>query len=254
MNEIFDEKIKSVEVEVPMGHIEFRIRQDAKNTALVLEPMTAGDKEAEKAIRAATVELKNGRLRVEVRLPGNVTSLSSGRGSSQVTINGQTFIGSGGGVTIVNGRVVSGGGSMIRTDGVRATVYLPRDVAIHAHSTSASIQVIGKAASVSARSTSGDVVVDETREANLNSTSGDIRVGEVADATLHTVSGDVYATSIRRRGSLESVSGDVRAHTATENFSARTVSGDLRITHAAGVDLPHSALSTVSGRRSLSHA
>lgn len=254
MNEIFDDEIKSVEVEVPMGHIEFRIRQDAKNTALVLEPMTAGDEEAEKAIRAAKIELKNGRLRVEVRLPGNVMSLSSGRGSSQITINGQTFVGAGNGVTIVNGRIVGGGGTMIRTDGVRATVYLPRDVAIHAHSTSAPIQVIGKAASVSARSTSGDVVVDEAQEASLSSTSGDIRTGDVDHATLRTTSGDVYATAIRRRGSLESVSGDVRAHTLTESFSATTVSGDVRVTHAPGVDLPRSALSTVSGRRSLSPA
>lgn len=252
MNKIFDDEIKSVEVEVPMGHIEFRIRQDAKNTALVLEPITAGDEEAQKIIDKAIVELRGGRLRIEVRMPDSMASLSGGS-YSQVTINGQSFVG-GNGVTMVNGRIISGGGQVIRTDGVRATVYLPPEVAIHAHSTSADIQVIGTAPSVSARSTSGDVVVDEASSATLSSTSGDIRTGDVGDATLRSTSGDVYATAIRRRGSLETVSGDVRAHTLTDNFSARTVSGDVRVTHAPGVDLPRSALSTVSGRRSLSPA
>lgn len=247
MNKIFDETCRTAEIEVSVGHIEVRAKEGAKNAAVVLEPMTLGDEEALKAIERATVELENGQLRVIVKLPD---AMVSGGGSSVVSINGQTFVG-GNGITMVNGRIVSGGGNAVRCDGVRATVYLPADVGVRANTTSATIQVIGRANLVQAHSVSGDLIVDEAQSARLNSTSGGIRVGRVTHAVLHTVSGSIDAEVILGSGSLESVSGSVRARTETEDFTARTVSGSVRVTQGAGISLPRSALSTVSGSRSL---
>jgi hypothetical protein len=245
MNKIFEEIARTAEIEVSAGHIEVRAREDAQNTAVVLEPMTPGDEEALKAIESAEVELKGGQLVVRVKLPA---SMISGGGSSVVSINGQTFVG-GNGVTMINGRI--SGGNAVRCDGVRATVYLGADAGVRANTTSATIQVIGRASLVQAHSVSGDLIADEVQSARLNSTSGDIRVGRVTHAVLHTVSGDIDAVAILGSGSLESVSGNVRAHTETEDFTARTVSGDVRITQGPGISLSRSALSTVSGSRSL---
>jgi hypothetical protein len=246
MNKIFDETCRTAEIEVSVGHIEVRAKEGAKNAAVVLEPMTPGGKEALKAIERATVELENGQLRVTVKLPDTMVS---GGGSSVVSINGQTFVG-GNGITVINGRIV-GGGNAVRCDGVRATVYLPADVGVRANTTSATIQVIGRANLVQAHSVSGDLIVEEAGSARLNSTSGGIRVGRVSHAVLHTVSGSIDAEAILDSGSLESVSGSVHARTETQDFTARTVSGSVRVTQGAGVSLPRSALSTVSGSRSL---
>jgi hypothetical protein len=97
----------------------------------------------------------------------------------------------GGGMVMVNGRVISGGatgGSMIRM-----AARVPAGSSVRFRGQSASLEVAGGALrALDAESQSGDVRVDAVGEAKASTQSGDVRIGHLAGyAELKSMSGDV---------------------------------------------------------------
>lgn len=240
-------------VTVEHGHVLVRGDSGGERARVTLAPMVDGDQVAAALIERATVDYDDaGVLRVVVppTPAGGVSVVRSGGGMVITQNVGSVHMGgSVTGVTIVNGRVVSGG-TTVGGGGVRVTVTLPEHSTITAttvsagldtsggelekvclHTTSGDLRV-GMALTVTARTVSGDVTVDAGRDADVRTTSGDVEVAVSTRAEVATISGDVDVLVLRDGAGV----------------TARTISGDIRVTPGEpGISIDLST-STVTGR------
>lgn len=137
------------------------------------------------------------------------------------------------GVTIVNGQVISGGGTVIvGSSPITVDAIVPPGSSLIGETTSADVVVEGDARKVDVRTVSGDVDIEGVVSAQAQTTSGDIRVERLAGAgSLRTVSGDVSVTAVAgaSRLSASTVSGDITTRGARiQVVDARSVSGRVR--------------------------
>jgi hypothetical protein len=151
-----------------------------------------------------------------------------------------------------------------RNDG-RLELVVPRGTTLLVRTQSGAITVRGTGADVEARSTSGDVLVEDAARVRIETMAGDVTARNVRDGVrISATSGDVQLASVNgdvevsgtsttvslrdvasRRVAVQVVSGDVRwsgpfADDARYDFSAH--SGDLRFT------LPRTARATLDVR------
>jgi DUF4097 and DUF4098 domain-containing protein YvlB len=116
--------------------------------------------------------------------------------------------------------------------------------------TAADMDLRGRLGRLSAKSASGDLLLDGEVEhdATIKTVSGDVRVTRVGgDLRVQSVSGDVRADSVGGSVETKSVSGDVLVRSVREgSVSATSVSGDIEIGVAPGTNLDVDA-GSVSG-------
>lgn len=236
-------------ISLPVGSVRVQVIDSLITARVALHTDDATGPAADAVNRARATQ--NGQaFGIEVpEMPGGVM-VTSARGN-RVVQSGGTVYGNVTGVTIINGRVISGGGSNMTTvSPVEATVSLPRGSSLAVVSQSADASLFGYLDRVEFRSVSGDLDADGVRELRANTTSGDIRAGRVTEqVTARSVSGDIEVGLYDgRSAALGTTSGDIRAQAtgaSTGQFVANSVSGDVRVSGAQ-----HLAVSarTVSGR------
>lgn len=243
-------------ITVEHGHVLVRGDNEAAEACVRLAPMVDGDQVAAALIERATVEFNAGVLTVIVPPTpagvgaGGVSVVRSG-GGMVITQNVANVVNSVVGVSIVNGRVISGG-TVAEGGGVRVEVTMPERGDVTAatvsadldtsggeldtvgfHTTSGDLRV-GIARSVAAHTVSGDVVVDTVSAATVRSTSGDVELGVSTRAEVSTISGDVDVLAVRDGAvvAAHTISGDIRVTPATPEItitlSTSTVTGKIR--------------------------
>ncbi|MFJ3776542.1 DUF4097 family beta strand repeat-containing protein [Streptomyces sp. NPDC090075] len=221
---------------LPVGSIRVQVVDNLTPARVVLRTDDNTGPAADAIIRARSTQ--NGQvLGIEVPdMPGNVM-VQSRRGNNIVQ-NVGTVYGSVTAMTIVNGRVISGGtNSMATVSPIEATVCLPPHSSLAVVSQSADADVYGYIDRMEFRSVSGDLNADGVRELRANTTSGYVSVGRVTEQiNARSVSGDIKVGLYDgRAATLGTTSGDVtmRATDAAEGYvNADSVSGDIRISGA----------------------
>ncbi|MGY5044800.1 DUF4097 family beta strand repeat-containing protein [Streptomyces sp. 900105755] len=233
---------------LPVGSVRVQVLDSLTTARVVLRTDDTTGLAADAINRARSTQ--NGQvLGIEVpEMPGNVM-VQSRRGNNIVQ-NVGTVYGSVTAVTIVNGRVISGGtNSMATVSPIEATVCLPPHSSLAVVSQSADADVYGYIDRMEFRSVSGDLNADGVRELRANTTSGDIHVGRVTDqVNARSVSGDVEVGLYDgRAATLGTTSGDITmqaTNAAAGYVSADSVSGDIRISGARYLRV---SANTVSG-------
>jgi hypothetical protein len=148
------------------------------------------------------------------------------------------------GITISIGDFNFGGG------GLHIRARVPHSSSASVTTASADAKLRGRYASLTAKSASGDLVVDGEidGDVDLKTVSGDVRMARVG-GDLHgsSVSGDVTADAVDGSVELKSVSGDVRFGSVRQGtLTVQSVSGDIEVGVAAGTNLDVDA-GSVSG-------
>ncbi|MDI3344356.1 DUF4097 family beta strand repeat-containing protein [Streptomyces sp. AJ-1] len=233
---------------LPVGRIHVQVRENLTAARVVLRTDDQSGPAAD-AIERARSHQNGQALGIEVpEMPGNVV-VQSVRGNRVVQTAG-TVYGSVTGMTIINGRVVTGGSTMPTVSPIEATVLLPAHSSLAVVTTSADADLFGYVDRLEFRSISGDLNADGVRELTANTTSGDIEVGRISERiTARSVSGDVDLRLYSGQDAdLNTTSGDVNV-TATDAASgflrAHSVSGDVRL---SGTRHLRVSADSVSGR------
>ncbi|GHC65499.1 DUF4097 family beta strand repeat-containing protein [Streptomyces cinnamoneus] len=236
-------------ISLPVGSIRVRVIDNLTTARLVLRTDDPTGPAADAVNRARSTQ-DGQAFGIEVpEMPGNVM-VQSHRGNRIVQTFG-TVYGSMTGVTIINGRVVSGGtNAMQPVSPIEATVFLPPNSSIAIVSQSADAAVFGYVDRMEFRSISGGLDAKGARELRSNTTSGDIRVGRVTEQiAAQSVSGDIEVVLYDGRGAtLSTTSGDITVQATNDadgHVSANSVSGDVRISGARHLNV---SANTVSGR------
>ncbi|MFE0130836.1 DUF4097 family beta strand repeat-containing protein [Streptomyces sp. NPDC059037] len=234
---------------LPVGHVHVNV-SEALTTARVVLHTDDSTGPAADAVNRARSEQNGQALGIEVpEMPGNVM-VTSVRGN-RVTQSMGTVRGSVTGMTIVNGRIVTGSSSGMPTvSPIEATVHLPVGSSFGLSTTSADTVVWGDVDRMEIRSVSGDLDACNVRDLTVNSTSGDVRVNRVTEQiTARSVSGDIeVALYDGRQAELSATSGDIRVQAtaaASGHLSAHSVSGDVRLSGARHLSV---SADSVSGR------
>lgn len=249
--------------------------EDRRDIAVTLVPASRTDTVAAGLIERAESSAHDDTFSVTVPRPtsgsygGHTTVIQAGR---SVRISGGTVhgvvIGDANGVTIINGQVITGSGTVIDDSAggaIRATVRVPAGCAVDVNTDMADTVMHGLLGQVTYRAESGDLFVQSTPllqatctagditaevagDATITSTSGDIRVGLTRTAMLSSVSGDVRVTAASGQVNCRAVSGDISVHAVADtDLHATSVSGDIRVTHLPGVSVAARRLKSVSG-------
>jgi DUF4097 and DUF4098 domain-containing protein YvlB len=206
-----------------------------------LEPFTADDTEALRMIEEARVT--HGRGALGVRVPKPRTGVQ-GHGHTTVFGNGNMVVAgihiSGGGMTMINGQIVSNGA-------VRIVATVPHGSTLTAQTISGDVRV-ADVEDVVFTSTSGDLDAVGVRTVNATTVSGDIETDGAERVIVGTTSGDVRAENAQGQIRANSISGDVRVHAVGDCVvTATSVSGDVTTQAVAGAEVSVDAHS-VSGR------
>ncbi|MFF7802067.1 DUF4097 family beta strand repeat-containing protein [Streptomyces olivaceus] len=234
---------------LPIGRVQVNVSESHPNARVVLRTDDHAGPAADAVTRARSQQ--NGQaLGIEVpEMPGNVM-VQSVRGN-RVTQTVGTVHGSVTGMTIINGRIVTGSSRGMQTvSPTEATVFLPAGSSLGLVTTSADTVVWGDIDRIEIRSVSGDLDACDVRDLTVNSTSGDVRVNRVTEQiTARSVSGDIAVDLYDgRQAQLNTTSGDIRVHAtdaASGHLSAHSVSGDVRL---SGVRHLSVSADSVSGR------
>ncbi|MFI9307893.1 DUF4097 family beta strand repeat-containing protein [Streptomyces triculaminicus] len=234
---------------LPVGSVRIQVIDSLTAARVVLRTDDATGP-ATDAVNGARSTQNGQAFGIEVpEMPGNVMVQS--RRGNRIVQNFGTVYGSMTGVTIVNGRAVSGGmNSMATVSPIEATVGLPPHSSIAVVSESADAAVFGYVDRMEFRSVSGDLDVDGVRELRANTTFGDIRAGRVTKLiSAQSDSGDIEVDLYEGQGAvLDTTSGDITVQAtngAAGHVSANSVSGDVRVLGARHL---HVSANTVSGR------
>lgn len=225
---------------LPMGSVHVQVI-DSLTHARVMLRTADGSGPAADAVNAARISEDGQVIAVEVpEMPGDVM-MQSVRGN-RVTQSMGTVYGSVTGMTIVNGRVIMGGGTgtMTTVSPIEARVSLPTNSSLAVVSTSAGAVVDGEVDRMEFRSVSGDVQADGVRTVDASTTSGDVYVGQVAERmTARSVSGDLVVDLYSGSSAdLETTSGDVHVHAtlkASGALRAESVSGGVNVSGGRGL-------------------
>ena len=233
--------------------------EERERASVTLEPVRSGDGEAARLIETATVTSEGERF--AVRVPSDGTTGTTGttvvqRGPGAVYMSSGTVTGSvtgmviGSGVTIVNGRPISGHGTTIvqGSQGVRVTVRLPLGSTALVRTRSADITTDGRLVGVDTETVSGDTRINTAAIVTARTTSGDVLIGAAGQVVAQTVSGDVRVRALAGPADVRTVSGDVAVHAVRAcTVQVRSVSGDITVTTEPGVEVDTDTR-TVSGR------
>lgn len=257
MNKIFDFLPEEVHASVEIGELIVHTNPLARNAAVELEPISADDEDALKAIKSAVVEQQGTRLVVKVRDggggTGGATVIQSRGGSISVSSVGNNSVVIGNGVTMIGGRIVSGGTVHIGGCGVRAILHVPATVAATLHARSGMAQVYGDLARLDAETGSGSLAVSgEVDDAEVGVGSGSAELSLVHRLEAQAGSGSLNIGTVLKRGRVRVGSGSAHVHTETADFRARGGSGSLHITTAPGVVLDEDDVTVGSGSRHVS--
>ncbi|MEU1822625.1 DUF4097 family beta strand repeat-containing protein [Streptomyces abikoensis] len=185
------------------------------------------------AVLGARVQ-QDGRV-MSVVVPEIANAMVGGGGGMHIVQNFGTVTGSVTGVTIVNGRVVSGVGAMPTIQPLKAVVILPPGSSLAVVTTSADAVVAGEIERLEFRSVSGAVAAENARSLTVDTTSGRVRVDRVTgEAAIRSVSGSTTIHSYSgTSASVTSTSGAISMTAtpqATGYIRAESVSGDVRVT------------------------
>ncbi|MGW7354220.1 DUF4097 family beta strand repeat-containing protein [Streptomyces sp. NPDC054784] len=234
---------------LPVGSVRVQVLDNVTTARVVLRTDDATGPAAD-AITCARSTQNGQAFAIEVpEMPDNVSVLG-GRGN-RVVQNFGSLHGSVTGMTVINGRVVSGGmHAMPTVSMIKATVFLPPHSSLAVVSQSTDATVYGGLDRMEFRSVSGDLDADGVRELRADTTSGDIRADRVTEEiNAQTVSGDIAVGLYDgRRAALGTTSGDITVQAtngADGHVSARSVSGDVRVFGARHLNVN---AHTVSGR------
>ncbi|MFD5114844.1 DUF4097 family beta strand repeat-containing protein [Streptomyces sp. NPDC058391] len=233
---------------LPVGSIRVQVVDGLSAARVVLSTDDTTGPAAD-AVNRAHSQQDGQALGIEVpEMPGNV--MVQGRRGNTVFQSMGTVYGSVTGMTVINGRVVSGGGNVPTVSMITATVHLPAGSSLGVVSTSADAQTFGYLDRVEFRSVSGDLDVDGVRHLNASTTSGDISAGCVTrEVTARAVSGDISIDLYNgRTAELNTTSGDVVMQATNQSSGqvrARSVSGDVRVSGSRHLNV---SARSVSGR------
>ncbi|MGO1055548.1 DUF4097 family beta strand repeat-containing protein [Crossiella sp. CA198] len=257
-----------------LDHGDIRVSvEDREHAEITLTPINPGDITAADLITRATVTGYGQDWTVTVPSPPEPAihvRTTATRIPAGTTVIGAIIGGNGDittGVTIVNGRMVSGHRvtGLDSGGGIRADVRLPEGSSVSVATFTARLTTVGELDRLAFRSTSGDLIAQDagTVEARtisgditaalactalLTSTSGDLDVRCTADATLRTISGDISIGALTGAARVQSTSGRVDVHSvAASTVEANTVSGRIRLSADDGVPVQAHTRS-VSGR------
>ncbi|MFD9692482.1 DUF4097 family beta strand repeat-containing protein [Kitasatospora sp. NPDC001309] len=238
-------------LDLPTGRV--RVFVDPAATAITVH-LTTDDDHGPAADAVNRARMSEGRNTVSIDVPHVDTGLAlvGGRGNTVIQSFG-TVTGNVTGMTIINGRIVTGGSvHHIGASPVTAIVLLPAAaLGIALKTVSADLDATGHLGVVSVTSTSGDVHLDSVDILSATTISGDVTAQRTGtDAEIRTTSGDVHiAVHEGHTATVTTVSGDVRLTAgtrATGSVSVRTVSGDIGLTGAGRLDV---TARTISGRK-----
>lgn len=209
---------------------------DGADPRVVLAPEVPGDQRAEERIQAATVRLSGTTIVVDV--PANTGGAVSGSGVFIGGTNHGTVVQSGG-VTVVNGRVVSGGnihgiqaGHSSGTNIVygNGNVVSGGNIHVGGGSSRGGLSITGDGNTVSY--VSGTVYSSAARFGGVTAVGqGGIRVMVAlprrADITARTISGSVTQRGTAGTVRIETTSGMVLVESATGRADIHTTSGRI---------------------------
>ena len=123
------------------------------------------------------------------------------------------------------------GGPDIRlgTPEMRLRISCPAGAELDVKTKSADLEAQGEYGNVDVKTASGDLSIENARNASVKSASGDVHFETVAGLLdVKTVSGDVHVASVSGNANFQVVSGDVFVHDAGGSISGTSVSGDQR--------------------------
>jgi hypothetical protein len=123
------------------------------------------------------------------------------------------------------------GGPDIRlgTPEMRLRITCPVGAELDVKTKSADLEAHGDFGDVDIKTASGDLSIENTRNAQVKTASGDVHFETVAGILdVKTVSGDVHVASVAGNANFQVVSGDVFVHDAGGSISGTSVSGDQR--------------------------
>ncbi|AEW95900.1 MULTISPECIES: DUF4097 family beta strand repeat-containing protein [Streptomycetaceae] len=235
-------------LDLPMGNVHVQVLDNLTTARVVVRTDDSSGPAADAVNRARSNQ--NGQaLAIEVpAIPANVM-MQSARGN-RVTQTMGTVYGSVTGLTVVNGRIITGGGTgvMETVSPIEAIVSLPTGSSLAVVSTSADACAYGEVDSLEFRSLSGDLRADSVRTLAARTTSGDVSVGRVSKAvTVHSVSGDIRIVQYDgQRAELNTTSGDVTTQAtdaARGALTAHSVSGDIHLSRTGHLRVSANSLS-----------
>ena len=130
------------------------------------------------------------------------------------------------------------------SDSVVVSIRAPHGADLDIKTASADVEATGNYGRAGIETVSGDIAVDESRQAELRSVSGDVAIGS-SESGMHlkSVSGDVTAGRSGGATEVSTTSGDVKLGQVDGDVSVDTVSGDLRVDRVAS----GASLRSVSG-------
>jgi hypothetical protein len=209
------------------------VRTDATRTEAEVTISTADE------TGASADAVRDANLRWEAR--GALVAHVHSKGSIR---SGTTIINSGGGTVIArnnysvvqqvthnhgsmtamsDGDVIFGGSRFQIRGGTVNAIQGPSPIEI--------LAVVSEGCSVTARTQSGDVEVDNSPDIIVETQSGDLRLGRTDLVQASTMSGDITISDFGGTAHLNSMSGDIRVHaTAGGDINAKTMSGDVSVT------------------------
>jgi hypothetical protein len=179
-----------------------------------------------------------------VQSVGNVYGSITG-----MVIGGNSY----GDMTIVNGKVISGGNTTVVQGPapIHIRARVPEGSSVIARTQSADLRATGPLAAVAATTQSGSVVVDAADSIHAKTMSGSVGIGRANTVMANTMSGSVQVDSLVQSGDLSTMSGSVRAHVTGTGvrLEASSMSGSVAITAAPhAVDSLNVHASSLSGR------
>lgn len=137
------------------------------------------------------------------------------------------------GMTIVNGRVISGGNTIKPQPVAPVEIHavVPAGSSVSAQSDSAALHTSGVLAQVTADTQSGNVEVYQADVLRARTMSGRVEIGRVADTDVSTMSGRINVSGVFGTAKLHTMSGSISAlGMAGGRIDADTMSGRIDIT------------------------
>jgi hypothetical protein len=118
-------------------------------------------------------------------------------------------------------------------------VTIPSAASVEARSVSGDVTMENIGGKAATETTSGDVRIDGARNgARAETTSGDVMVADIENGVYcRTASGEVEAKNVSGNAELNCVSGDVTAENIRGDIEAETVSGSVRMTGISGASV-----------------
>ncbi|MFE7526168.1 DUF4097 family beta strand repeat-containing protein [Kitasatospora sp. NPDC057542] len=237
-------------LDLPTGDVRVFTHPDATAITVLL---TTDDDHGPAADAVNQARMSENRNTLNIDVPHVDSGITVTTRSGRTLVTQSVVTGNVTGMTIVNGRIVAGGGiHHAGVSPVTATVLLPPAALGMALKTlSADLTATGHLRLLAITSTSGDVHVDSVDVLTVTTVSGDVfaqRIG--ADAEIWSTSGDVrIAVHEGHATTVNTVGGDVRITAgtrATGRLSVRTVSGNIDLSGTGCLDV---TACTVSGRK-----